>query len=316
VTREHSAQNEAVRHPAAPMSAAGGLSEPRFRHELRAMGTTIELLLDADNEEQAQSAFRAVEEEFERLEAMLSRFRPDSELSQLNRDGRILAPPDLERVVGLALEAREDTAGRFDPTVFDALTQAGYDRSFEQVEPDAAADAADDAADDGRQVARCGGRVTIDPATGLIEIEPGFHIDLGGIGKGYAVDRAIEILAVVGPCLVNAGGDLAVRGDKPWPVGVEDGPTLELTRGAIATSGRDRRHWRRGDEERHHLIDPATGRPAQTDLLRVTVVASTAIEADVLAKTLFLGGEREAAAAGVPALLVCADGRTRLVGGL
>jgi len=274
------------------------------------MGTTIELLLDADDGEQAQSALRAVEEEFERLEAMLSRFRPESQLSQLNRDGRILAPPDLERVVGLALEAREQTAGRFDPTVYDALTRAGYDRSFEQVEPAAAAE------DDSQQSARCGGWVTIDAESGAIEIEPGFHIDLGGIGKGYAVDRAIEILAVEGACLVNAGGDLAVRGDKPWPVGVEDGPTLELTRGAIATSGRDRRHWRRGDEERHHLIDPSTGRPAETDLVRVTVVAPTATEADVLAKTLFLSGEQEAVAAGVPALLICADGRKRLVGGL
>jgi len=283
-------------------------SEPSLRREFHAMGTEIELLLDAEDGERAQSALRAAAEEFERLEAMLSRFRPESELSRLNRDGHILAPPDLERVVGLALDARETTGGRFDPTVYDALTQAGYDRSFEQVEPDA------EGGDPG--VARCGGRVTIDPATGAIEIEPGFHIDLGGIGKGYAVDRAIEILAVEGPCLVNAGGDLAVRGDKPWPVGVEDGPTLELTRGAIATSGRDRRHWRRGGEERHHLIDPSTGRPAQTDLVRVTVVASTAIEADVLAKTLFLGGEQEAAAAGVPALLVLEDGRKRLVGGL
>lgn len=290
------------------MVPVGLMSEPRLRREFQAMGTTIELLLDADDGERAQSALRAVEEEFERLEAMLSRFRPDSELSQLNRDGHILAPPDLERVIGLALEARESTAGRFDPTVYDALARAGYDRSFELVAPEA---------EDGDSgVARCGGRVTIDPATGLIEIEPGFHIDLGGIGKGYAVDRAIEILAAAGPCLVNAGGDLSVRGDKPWPVGVEDGPTLELTRGAIATSGRDRRHWRRGAEERHHLIDPATGRPAETDLLRVTVVAATAVEADVLAKTLFLGGEREAAEAGVPALLVCADGRKRLVGGL
>ncbi len=305
---DNPAQHEVVRDPAAPESAAGSFCEPSFRHEFRAMGTTIELLLEADDDAQAQSAFRAVEEEFERLEAMLSRFRPDSELSQLNRDGRILAPPDLERVVELALEARERTAGRFDPTVHDALARAGYDRSFEQVEPDAE--------DDGLQVARCGGRVTIDAATGSIEIEPGFHIDLGGIGKGYAVDRAIEILAVVGPCVVNAGGDLAVRGDRPWPIGVEGGPTLELTRGAIATSGRDRRHWRRGAEERHHLIDPATGRPAETDLVRVTVVASTAIEADVLAKTLFLAGEQEAAAAGVPALLVGADGHTRLVGGL
>jgi thiamine biosynthesis lipoprotein len=276
------------------------------------MGTTIELLLDAEDGEQAQSALRAVEEEFERLEAMLSRFRPDSELSRLNRDGQILAPPDLERVVGLALEAREQTAGRFDPTVFDALARAGYDRSFEQV----AAEAAAEAGEDSLEGASCGGRVTIDPETARLEIEPGFRIDLGGIGKGYAVDRAIEILAVEGPCLVNAGGDLAVRGDRPWPVGVEDGPTLELTRGAIATSGRDRRHWRRGSEERHHLIDPATGRPAETDLIRVTVVAPSAVEADVLAKTLFLSGEREAAAAGVPALLVCADGRKRLVGGL
>jgi len=274
------------------------------------MGTSIELLLDADDGEQAQSALRAAREEFERLEAMLSRFRPESQLSQLNRDGRILAPPDLERVIGLALEAREQTAGRFDPTVYDALTRAGYDRSFEQVEPAAAAD------DDSPQNARCGGWVTIDAENGAIEIEPGFRIDLGGIGKGYAVDRAIEILAVEGACLVNAGGDLAVRGDKPWPVGVEDGPTLELTRGAIATSGRDRRHWRRGDEERHHLIDPSTGRPAATDLVRVTVVAPSATEADVLAKTLFLSGEQEAAAAGVPALLVCSDGRKRLVGGL
>ncbi|MGA9762113.1 MAG: FAD:protein FMN transferase, partial [Gaiellaceae bacterium] len=77
-----------------------------------------------------------------------------------------------------------------------------------------------------------------------------------------------------------------------------------------------RRHWRRGAEERHHLIDPATGRPAETDLVRVTVVAPSAVEADVLAKTLFLSGEEEAAAAGVPALLICADGRKRLVGGL
>ncbi|MGA9762149.1 MAG: FAD:protein FMN transferase, partial [Gaiellaceae bacterium] len=198
------------------------------------MGTTIELLLDATDGEQAQSALRAVEEEFERLEAMLSRFRPDSELSRLNRDGQILAPPDLERVVGLALEAREQTGGRFDPTVYDALTRAGYDRSFEQVAPEAAAETA--AEGGSLEAARCGGRVTIDPESGRIELEPGFHIDLGGIGKGYAVDRAIEILAVEGPCLVNAGGDLAVRGDRPWPVGVEDGPTLELTRGAIATS--------------------------------------------------------------------------------
>ncbi|MHB8059605.1 MAG: FAD:protein FMN transferase [Gaiellaceae bacterium] len=279
-----------------------------LRHEFHAMGTTIELLLEAEEGERAQSALLAVQEEFERLEAMLTRFRPSSELSRLNREGRIVAPPDLERVVALALEAREHSGGRFDPTVYDAVAQAGYDRSFELV--------AGKAGGDGYNGARCGGEVTIDAESGTIELEPGFHLDLGGIGKGYSVDRAVEILAVAGPCLVNAGGDLAVRGDKLWPVGIEDGPTLELARGAIATSGRDRRHWRRGDEERHHLIDPVTGRPAASDLLRVTVVASSAVEADILAKTLFIGGEKEAAEAGIPALLVGADGHKRLVGGL
>jgi len=279
-----------------------------LKHEFRAMGTDVELLLDAEDGEQTRSALRAVEEEFERLEAILSRFRPESDLSRLNREGKIEAPPDLERVVELALDARERTNGRFDPTIYDALTRAGYDRSFEQV--------AAEAEGDGWEGTRCGGWVTIDAETGAIELEPGFHIDLGGIGKGYAVDRAIEILAVSGPCLVNAGGDLAVRGKEPWPVGVEDGPTLELTRGAIATSGRDQRRWRRDGQERHHLIDPATGRPSETDLLRVTVVASSAVEAEVLAKNLFLAGESEAAAAGVPALLVTVDGRKRLVGGL
>ncbi len=279
-----------------------------LNHNFRAMGTDIELLLEAPPGEAAERAFSAVEEEFERLESLLSRFRSDSELSRLNRDGRIEASPDLERVVELALDARRRTSGRFDPTVFYALRSAGYDRSFEEVAPEAGAD--------GSAGARCGGKVTTDPSSGTIEVEPGFGLDLGGIGKGYAVDRAVEILAVTGSCLVNAGGDLSVRGDRSWSVAIEDGPTLELTRGAIATSGRDRRRWRRGREERHHLIDPATGRPAETDLLRVTVVAWTAVEADILAKTLFLAGEEDAASAGVPAVLVTADGRLRLVGGL
>ena len=272
------------------------------------MGTTIELLLDAEDGEMSQKALDAAQSEFEQLEHKLSRFEPDSELSTLNREGSVRASPDLEHVVELALEARETTGGRFDPSVYDALVAAGYDRSFEEIGAGTEGEVASEP--------YTGGGVSVDSETGTIELEPGVHLDLGGIGKGYAVDRAVEILAVAGPCLVNAGGDLAVRGDNPWPVGIENGPTLELSRGAIATSGRDRRHWRQGDEERHHLIDPATGRPSETDLERVTVVASSAVEAEVLAKSLFLSGEELAAASGVPAVLFTSDGRTRLTGGL
>jgi thiamine biosynthesis lipoprotein len=259
------------------------------------MGTEIELLLDGG----PAGVFAAVE--LERLEALLSRFRPDSELSRLNAGGTLDAGPDLLAVTRAALAARERSGGRFDPTVHDALVTAGYDRSFELLAPD----------DSHRPgpAPRCNGRVEVDGSR--ITLAPDVRLDLGGIAKGYAVDRAAAILAERGPCLVNAGGDLVARGGS-WPVGLEGADVvLELTGGAIATSGRDRRRWRRGGEECHHLIDPATCRPAVTDLLHVTVVAPTAVEAEVLAKVAFLGGVVD-----VPRVLVCTDGTVTLAGGL
>ena len=279
------------------------------RRTFRAMGTDIELLVDAEN---ADAALDAAEQEFHRLETLLSRFINDSELSRLNRDGSIDAGPDLLRVVTLALDARRYTGGRFDPTVHDAVVAAGYDRSFEHVPPDGERRAAPPAPG--------AGRVLVDGSR--IQLEAGVRLDLGGIGKGYAAERAAELLATAGPCLVNAGGDVATRGGS-WPVGVETGGellTLELSGAALATSGRDRRHWRRNGRELHHLIDPLTGEPAESDVLRVTVVADDAVAAEVRAKSLFLAGARrataEADAAGVPAVVITDDGRTLLAGGL
>ena len=106
-------------------------------HAFRAMGTDIELFVRSSNGG-ATEAFDAVEAEFERLEQIMSRFRPDSELSQLNRAGALEVSADLAHVIALALAARERTAGRFDPCVHDALVAAGYDRTFAEVAPDAA----------------------------------------------------------------------------------------------------------------------------------------------------------------------------------
>jgi len=266
------------------------------------MGTDVELLLDAEPGERADTALDRAEEEFERLEQMMSRFRDDSELSQLNRDGVLEdASRDLVRVVELALAARDATGGRFDPTVHDAVVAAGYDRTFDAIVSDGPEASA-------APTARCGGSVHIEGTR--IVLDPGSRLDLGGIGKGYAVDRVAELLAVLGPCLVNAGGDLAVRGGS-WPVGVTDDLTLELTHGGIATSGRDRRRWLRGGEERHHLIDPSTGRPATATPLRVTVVAGSAAAAEVAAKAAFLGADID-----LPHVVVTDDGHTILAGGL
>jgi len=282
-------------------------------HAFQSMGTTVECLVDHE-----ASSFDEVEDEFRRLEEIFTRFDGASELSQLNRNGSLAVGADLLELTELALEARERTGGRFDPTVHDAVVAAGYDRTFADLDPGAPA-----GGDRGRP---CGGRVVVDRASSRIELGEGVRLDFGGIAKGYAVDRACDLLAEQGPCLVNAGGDLAVRG-RPgqgvWPVEVETPTgafTLGLESGALATSGSDRRRWFRGGVEHHHLIDPATGRPAESDLLRVTVAASSAVEGEVFAKALYLAGaERavtEADELGLPCVLVLRDGTTVTAGGL
>ena len=283
------------------------------RHGFTAMGTEIELLLDAPATAESAAALTAVATEFARLEALLSRFRADSELSELNRRGALDAGPELAAIVRLALSARERTGGRFDPTVHDSVLGAGYDRTF--VELLGVAE---------RPVvgAACGGGVTVTPG-GRIELEPGFRIDLGGIAKSWAAERTVELLAPLGPALVDAGGDIATRG-RAWPVGVATAVgelTLLVEHGGLATSGIDRRHWPALGGESHHLIDPATGRPAHGSLRTVTVVAADAVEAEIHAKSLFLTGAADVAAAeahalGLPAVIVTRDGHTVLAGGI
>ncbi len=285
----------------------------------RAMGTDAELLIDSDSDATSGEGIQAAEDEIRRLEGILSRFRPESELSQLNRTGAIAAGPELAEVVALALAGRESTGGRFDPTVHDAVVAAGYDRSFELIDLDAAAGGTGGDP-------RCGGGVAIDATTRAISLDPGVRLDLGGIAKGYCADRVSALLGAYGPCLVNIGGDLATCGVPEagsWAVGVEGGEgtlSLSLERGAMATSGRDRRRWLREGDEAHHVIDPRTARPAETDLMRVTVVAASAAWAEVLATGFLVSGAEaaqvEADALGVPCVLVSDSGVTRRAGGL
>ena len=288
------------------------------RRAIQAMGTTVEMFVDAAAGEAVARAFDEACAEIERLEALLSRFRSESELSRLNRRGRLRAGDDLFAVVALALQARASSDGRFDPTVHDAMVAAGYDRTFDDVPAEAPPPPG--------AAAPGGGEFRIDPDRREITLGPGVRLDLGGIAKGYVVDRVAERLAAVGPCLVNAGGDIRIAGPArrdPWPVGVEapgEPLVIGLHEGAVATSGRDRRRWRRGGDEQHHLIDPSIGRPADGDLRTVTVVAEDACRAEVLVKSLFLRGAREARveadALGVPCVLVTDDDRVVLAGGL
>ncbi|MEZ5166581.1 MAG: FAD:protein FMN transferase [Acidimicrobiales bacterium] len=171
----------------------------------------------------------------------------------------------------------------------------------------------------------------IDPVIHAVTLPPSDRWDLGGIGKGLACDLLVEELWARGvrQIMVNLGGDLRVHGaafDEPcWTVQVDDPldpgtvrADVHLSEGAVATSSRARRRWRHEGRAMHHLIDPRTGLPAETDLVAATVVAASAWWAEVLAKAVVIAGAdrgpRLVEQAGCSALLFGADGSTERIG--
>jgi thiamine biosynthesis lipoprotein len=260
----------------------------------RAMNTDVTVLVPEVDAFRERELAQLVEELFARTERTFSRFRGDSELSRLNRsDGPMVVSAEMFHALERARSYWERTDGWFDPTIALALAAAGYDRSFAP----GALDRSGAAIGQNKRASFEG--VVLDVASRTVSLPSGTAVDCGGFVKGWTVDRAIELLPT--PCAVDAGGDADLRGLGPdgagWLVGVEDparpgSALLEFyaqDRG-VATSGPGRRHWRVGEREAHHLIDPHSGEPAASDLAQVTVVAPNAELADVLAKTVYLRG--------------------------
>ena len=271
------------------------------RHSFRTMGTTVEMVLAGGEMTDALGAFALAEVLAERWERTFSRFRPDSELSLLNgRAGEtVVTSADLFTCVSAAVAAWRLTAGLFDPTILPALLAIGYDRTFTAIDRSGAL------AEPFAPVPAPGlSGIRIDPATRTIRLDPGVSIDLGGIAKGMYADVLAERLAGWPGGAVSAGGDLRVWGASPvgdhWSIGVEDPSrsdrdvaVIALDDGGVATSGIGRRSWHRDRQTVHHLIDPRTGSPAATGIRTVTVVSRTAMEAEVAATALFVGGESD-----------------------
>jgi thiamine biosynthesis lipoprotein len=262
----------------------------------RAMNCQMLACLDTD----ASRAARRLAEVpgwFEGWEQRLSRFRPDSELSLVNQHPGENMPISavMVDVLRAARLSQRESGGLVNPLVLPALEAAGYDRSFEQIA--------------GEGTTSSGPEPAVLPASyfhlhahaGLLDLPPGNRLDLGGVAKGWAADRAARRLGKLAPALVDAGGDIAVSGPQadgsPWPVGVSDpfnpAQSLDvvlLTRGGVATSGRDVRRWQRGNTSQHHIIDPRTGSPAITDVLTATVIGPSARSAEAAAKTALILG--------------------------
>jgi thiamine biosynthesis lipoprotein len=239
-------------------------------------------------------------------EARLSRFLPDSALSRLNRDRR--ADDDvLAAVVASAEEARRLTAGAFDARAGAAVIAAGYDRSFDEIEA---------------------GRMRVEDAERPVVLLLGTtvvllgwgRLDLGGIAKGWIVDRATELLAEAGRCVVDGGGDIRVAGGpQEWSIGVGDGLAVGLSAGAVATSSVRDRRWSTASGEAHHIVAPPRGVPASGDVTTAAVVARDAATADALATAVVADeakGLRAVAASGGEALLQRTSGAWEMTPGM
>jgi thiamine biosynthesis lipoprotein len=269
-------------------------TELRFR----AMGTDVHVIVVGGRPEAAERAQARIDE----LEQRWSRFIEDSEISELNRRAGepMVVSVDTIDLVTKAIEAWRITGASFDPLVLRAVLRAGYTRSFEDL---LAAGGLPHSAFENAEglIVAC---TDIEVVGNTVRLPAGTGFDAGGIGKGLAADIvAREAMAggAAGVC-INLGGDLRVAGEAPavgaWTVAVDHEWSAEpialigLADGAVATSTTLRRRWQVDGENRHHLIDPATGLPSTSDVNTATVVSGDAWMAEVLAKAVLLRGSR------------------------
>jgi thiamine biosynthesis lipoprotein len=283
---------------------AGGepvaVSSPRLIERAKlAMGSELRLSAWTVDEPRAISAFDEVFFEFERLENMMSVWRPGSEVIRLNQAAGVHPEPvsqEVREVLRLSRDASDLTEGKFDIT-FGALADLWkFDHDQDNRIPDPAAVRARLPLIDYKAI------VVNDSAGTAFIAHKGMRVHLGGIGKGYAVDRGVEILRRRGlnDFMIQAGGDLYVsgrKGDRAWRLAIQDprGPanhtfaTLELSNGTFSTSGDYERSFLQNGVRYHHILDPDTGEPARA-CRSVTLVTGRAVLADALAKGVFILG--------------------------
>jgi len=294
------------------------------------MGSPVHLSAWTADPVRAGVAFDAAFDEFDRLDAMMTVWRPDSDVLRVNAaagDHPVRVQPEVREVLRVAREVSELTAGKFDVT-FGALAGLWkFDHDQDNVIPDRAAVQ--------RRLPLIDyTTIVVDDQAGTVFLtRPGVSVHLGGIGKGYAVDRAAAILrqAGIADFMIQAGGDLYVggrRGDRPWRTGIRDprGPAdssfaaLDLTDATFSTSGDYERFFLRDGRRYHHILDPDTGEPA-TRSRSVTIVSERAILADAIAKGIFILGPDAGIALvermhGVEAVIVGANNEVVISSGL
>ncbi len=240
---------------------------------LRAMG--CELAVGGATNDELEQITRL----FAERDRTFSRFREDSELSRVNRFAMrtLVVSDEFAEMLRASLWAAGATDGLVDPTVGASIVALGYDRDFDDLDPTLTC----------QEPVAAGHWTAIDVQDRILARPIAIQLDLNCVVKSRTVDDALKLIAGTG--FVSAGGDLAVRG--PLDVALADGTTIRLERGGMATSGTLTRSWLRDGQRHHHLVDPATGRSAESPWTCVTVAATSCLVADVAAKAAFLKGD-------------------------
>jgi thiamine biosynthesis lipoprotein len=271
------------------------------RFKFRAMNTSIEITYCSSEKEASRIEWLALNW-FQTAEERFSRFKAESELSHLNRlAGELCMVSDkMLEVLLLAEMYRKKTDGIFDPLLLNALMQAGYDKTFEQLK---------DPNDSGTNGLRClqvplqG--LAINEAMKSILMPDQTQLDLGGIVKSWAVQRLADYFQEkleLKRGVINAGGDLTVWGDasdpvqawsiaieKPWQENEEIG-FLALSVGSVATSSKLGRQWETKAGKMHHIIDPRTMSPSNNEVIQCTVSGGNVIDCEIWAKVICILG--------------------------
>ena len=251
----------------------------------------------------ALSALEAARDRLLDWHATFSRFKPESELSALNRNPQetVRVSPAMARFVRAVVEAAERTDGLVDATLLDEIERAGYreDRLRASMSLPVALALTPGRQPGSRSEQAPWRRIEVDLDAGIVRRPPGLRFDGGGIVKGLGADEVAGMLCDYASFAIDCDGDVRVGGSDGVERVIEvrnpfQGPVVHhvtMTEGAVCTSSIDKRSWM-GDGMRpaHQLIDPATGKPAFTGVVQVTARAQTALEGEMFAKAALLSG--------------------------
>lgn len=301
----------------------------------QALGTTA--LVRVAEPEVLGEATAILDRRLRRLDQAASRFRSDSELSELNGAAGhwMVVSPLMRSLLDTAVRAAEISDGIVDPAIGWAVIRAGYDRDFEELEPAGPRSADRPGTPRLRALVRRVDwrQIEFDDDRHAVRLPVGMRLDLGATAKAFEADRAAaEIAETIGTAvLVSLGGDIATAGGAPaggWRVRVADdhrsavsapGQTVAIDSGALATSSTTVRRWRdTHGTNHHHIIDPRTGDSAAGRWRTVSATAATCVDANIATTTAVVLGAAAPAwleRFGLSARLVAHDGSVETVGG-